>query len=511
MSTTARPVTPPHGSARTSALAVAIPVLTLLGLIGTALASGIVAWACAVVTAVVVLGLSAAERRQRARALDSVQALVRAVESGDLATAIRSTGQADDSGVERSLRTAIGSVTATLQAIAPEAKLLTIAGEELGIIGDTLSEGARGTSEQAGSIEQSAQQVTQSVELVAAASEQLRSSISEIARTTTSASRVATDAVSSVSTASQTITSLGEATAQIGDVIQTITSIAGQTNLLALNATIEAARAGEAGKGFAVVASEVKSLAQETEKATEEIAGMLGRIQSESAEAVTAIEAVSRVIDEISQSQLTISSAVEEQSQTTQQVSEAAQGVASEVANIAGSITTVAELARANADAAGQSRVAVTEIARMGTVMTEHTQGLRLSDERADGHFDIFWDRELNQLSDICVGLWDDSTCDDYVRVLSAAYRENRPGWTFLVDFSAHPAQAEKVQRTHEAMMAEAVANGLTWCAFVASNPLVAIQMQRLSTKTGFPVTYVATKAEAVALLEEKRRELVPR
>lgn len=87
------------------------------------------------------------------------------------------------------------------------------------------------------------------------------------------------------------------------------------------------------------------------------------------------------------------------------------------------------------------------------------------------------------------------------MRVLSAAYKENKPGWTFLVDFSVHPAQAERVQRTHEAMVAEAVKNGLTWCAFIASDPLVAIQMQRLSTKTGFPVTYVATREEALAVL----------
>ena len=72
---------------------------------------------------------------------------------------------------------------------------------------------------------------------------------------------------------------LSEGAQQIGTVIDLINNIAGQTNLLALNATIEAARAGEAGRGFAVVASEVKSLAEQTAKATAEIAGQIGDIQ----------------------------------------------------------------------------------------------------------------------------------------------------------------------------------------------------------------------------------------
>ena len=77
---------------------------------------------------------------------------------------------------------------------------------------------------------------------------------------------------------------LSQAAQKIGDIVGLISTIAGQTNLLALNATIEAARAGDAGKGFAVVASEVKSLADQTAKATAEISAQIEEIQASTAD-----------------------------------------------------------------------------------------------------------------------------------------------------------------------------------------------------------------------------------
>ena len=89
----------------------------------------------------------------------------------------------------------------------------------------------------------------------------------------------------------QRVEGLARTAQRIGEVVQLIETIAGQTNLLALNATIEAARAGDAGKGFAVVASEVKSLANQTAKATEEIRMQISEIQDATGQTVDAIAA----------------------------------------------------------------------------------------------------------------------------------------------------------------------------------------------------------------------------
>jgi len=133
---------------------------------------------------------------------------------------------------------------------------------------------------------------------------------------------------------------LGSAAREIGKVTETITEISSQTNLLALNATIEAARAGSAGEGFAVVATEIKTLAQQTAGATEDIKGRISSVQSATAGAVTEIEKISRVIAEVSSIAGSIAAAIEEQSTATKEI---ARNIAEATLGVSDSNSRVAE------------------------------------------------------------------------------------------------------------------------------------------------------------------------
>jgi methyl-accepting chemotaxis protein len=160
-----------------------------------------------------------------------------------------------------------------------------------------------------------------SVHSVAAASEELASSVVEISRQVDASARIASEAVDQAQKTDARIGQLSQAAGRIGDVVNLIKTIAEQTNLLALNATIEAARAGEAGRGFAVVAAEVKTLAEQTAKATGEISQQIADIQSATEDSVVAIKEIGATIGRISEISSTIASAVEEQGAATQEIS----------------------------------------------------------------------------------------------------------------------------------------------------------------------------------------------
>ena len=177
-----------------------------------------------------------------------------------------------------------------------------------------------GVSRQTQDAAAATEQTAANVQTVASATEELSASINEIASQVSTASRVAQSAVDQARRTDEIVRGLSVSAEKIGEVVSLINTIAGQTNLLALNATIEAARAGDAGKGFAVVASEVKSLANQTAKATEEISQQIGSVQAATQEAVAAIREVSTVIEQINEISGSIASAVEQQGAATREI-----------------------------------------------------------------------------------------------------------------------------------------------------------------------------------------------
>jgi methyl-accepting chemotaxis protein len=161
---------------------------------------------------------------------------------------------------------------------------------------------------------QTSAQASGSVADMAEATTQLAATIEEVTASVQSASDVIRKAGQEGELASQKVGQLVEAAGRIGDVVNLIQAIAQQTNLLALNATIEAARAGDAGKGFAVVATEVKSLANQTAKATEDIVSQISAIQTATQETVEAIRTITGVLTEVENLSAGIHGAVYEQS-----------------------------------------------------------------------------------------------------------------------------------------------------------------------------------------------------
>ncbi len=195
-----------------------------------------------------------------------------------------------------------------------------------------LSAAARQMQDEAGDmanrVAQASGEISGNVQTVASASEQLSASIQEISSQVASSADVADGASQATEEATRRIQGLVDTSERIGQVVDLINDTANQTNLLALNATIEAARAGEAGKGFTVVAAEVKNLANQTARATEDIAGQIAGIQGATGEAVRAIEDISGTIDRLNEILSVVASAIREQSMATGEISASAQAAA---------------------------------------------------------------------------------------------------------------------------------------------------------------------------------------
>ena len=344
------------------------------------------------------LGLSWWIGRSITRPLNGLAAVMKQLADGDTSATIPATRQQDEIGgmartvivfrdnmIEREKLAAAQGEEGRAREARAETIALTIgrfeksvedmlgkvrgAAERLETTSGKLNEAANAMSSEARNAESRVAAASENVTNAAGSVEELASSISEIAAQANKSTEVAGRAVEESRRTTTTMSELGNAATRIGEVVSLIQAIAGQTNLLALNATIEAARAGEAGRGFAVVAQEVKSLAGQTAKATEEIAGQIGAIQSAAADAAHALHQVNAIIEDMSTIAASVATTVEEQNSAVSLISEGVNKASTESRDGADAMSRVAS-------ATQDTRATASDVKALADTLAIEAEGL---------------------------------------------------------------------------------------------------------------------------------------
>jgi methyl-accepting chemotaxis protein len=224
--------------------------------------------------------------------------------------------------------------------------------------------------EMTATVQEVARNAEEASEAAVAADQQAREGDRVVHEAITQIERLAAE----VGNSTEAMSELKRESDKIGSVLDVIKSVAQQTNLLALNAAIEAARAGEAGRGFAVVADEVRSLAQRTQKSTEEIEQLISGLQSGTQQVATimdnsrelttssvdltrragnSLENITRTVSAIQAMNQQIAAAAEEQSATAEEINR--------------SILNVRDVSEQTSAASEETAASSVELARLGT------------------------------------------------------------------------------------------------------------------------------------------------
>ncbi len=185
----------------------------------------------------------------------------------------------------------------------------------------SMSDTAKNTNDQSYAVSIAIKEASDNIQSVATSTEELSASISEILRQIQNQNKITKNATENAQLSQDAVNRLLSSSDTIASVLSLITDIANQTNLLALNANIEAARAGDAGKGFSVVANEVKTLANQTSEATEEISRHIKTMQLATSETAESVTNIAEVISDINNVSASIYAAMGQQSSATQEIS----------------------------------------------------------------------------------------------------------------------------------------------------------------------------------------------
>nr|WP_122208640.1 methyl-accepting chemotaxis protein [Pseudomonas viridiflava] len=229
---------------------------------------------------------------------------------------------------------------------------------------------ATAMNEMAATVQEVARNAQDASQAAVQADQQARSGDEVVTQAIAQIEQLAREVVNSTAAMSQ----LKQESGKIVGVLDVIKSVSQQTNLLALNAAIEAARAGEAGRGFAVVADEVRSLAQRTQKSTEEIEDLIAALQTGTQQVATMLESSRNLTDnsvELSRragsalGQITLTVATIQQ--MNEQIATASEEQSTVAEQINASVINVRDVSEQTATASNQTAASSAELARLGS------------------------------------------------------------------------------------------------------------------------------------------------
>jgi methyl-accepting chemotaxis protein len=232
------------------------------------------------------------------RPLAGLRSLINEVQqSSDLTLRADASGRDEVADTARAFNTMLEHQQALIRHLMDTATQLAAASEEMSAISVQVSQAATAQGDQTSMVATAVHQMSVAVQEVARNAQSTASNAADANKEARQGSELVQSNLKSIQGLSVSVEKAGEVidtlhnqSDEISKVLGVIQSIAEQTNLLALNAAIEAARAGEAGRGFAVVADEVRSLASNTQKATESIRGMIDALQGGARSAVSAMQ-----------------------------------------------------------------------------------------------------------------------------------------------------------------------------------------------------------------------------
>ncbi|MCP2075755.1 UNVERIFIED_ORG: methyl-accepting chemotaxis protein [Pseudomonas lini] len=318
--------------------------------------------------------------RQIVNPLEQTLKVAERVAAGDLTHNLSSERRDELGQLQRAMQSMTVGLRQLIGGISESVTQIASAAEQLSAVTEQTSAGVNSQKVETDQVATAMHEMTATVQEVARNAEEASEAAVAADQQAREGEKVVGEAIAQIERLSKEVGNSTEAMGhlkresdKIGSVLDVIKSVAQQTNLLALNAAIEAARAGEAGRGFAVVADEVRSLAQRTQKSTEEIEALIGSLQSGTEQVATTLDNSRNLTDSSVELTRRAGGSLENITRTVsaiqsmnQQIAAAAEQQSAVAEEINRSVVNVRDVSEQTAASSEETAASSAELARLG-------------------------------------------------------------------------------------------------------------------------------------------------